>query len=125
VSDAHRPIKLPISSELTHYEARICMWLGSDPPMLDAARAQFDPHPDDDTMDYNSAQLGAWVCDVLYDVHYGASHGRSPDLYWVSDLGGDVSKAKAVRCSVPEEKLLDIEDEGWVRIGLALISKED
>lgn len=124
MNDARGSVRLPLPSGLTHYEAHICMWLGSDPPMLRAARSRFDPHPDDDAMDYDSAQLGAWVCDVLYDVHYGAGHGRTPDLFWVSDFGGDAAKAKLVRSFVSEEHLLDIEDEGWGRIGLALIAKE-
>lgn len=118
-----RPVVLPLPADLTHYEALICMWLGSDPTLLTRARDWFDPHPDDNATEYNAVQLGCWVCDVLYDVQYGAIHGRTPDLFWVTDLGGDVSKARAARSAVPEEHLLDINDEGWGRIGLALIAE--
>lgn len=115
-----RPITLPLPSDLGHYEALICMWLGSDPPLLERARGEFDPHPDDDAAEYDGAQLGAWVGDLLYDAYYGASN--FPDLYWVTEFGGDKSKAFAARGSVPEDKLFSISDPGWVRIGKALIA---
>lgn len=115
-----RAITLPLPSDLGHYEALICMWLGSDPALLERARAEFDPNPGIDGAEYDSTQLGVWIGDLLYDAVYGSE--RTPDLYWVTAFGGDAAKARAVRASVPEDKLFSISDPGWVRIGLALIA---
>jgi hypothetical protein len=114
-----RPIKLPLPADLTHDEVLICMWLGSDPPLLEQMRLLVDDEPYN-PVPYNYTQLSSEVWDMLYDPMY--SHHPHRDLFGVMQNGGDATKAEVLRASVSKRALMDIEEDGWNRIRAALLA---
>lgn len=114
-----RPLALPLPADLTHYEALICMWIGSDPPLLEQMRLlvsddEYIPIP------YTYTELSSTVWQMLYDPLY--SHHPQRDLLYVMQNCGDASKAAILRASVPRRALMDIEEDGWERIRAALLA---
>lgn len=112
-------IKLPLPADLTHYEALICMWLGSDPGLLEQTRLLVADDEPYNPIPYDYTQLSSVIFEMLYDPLY--SHGV-PDLLRVMQNGGDASKAQVLRASVPKKALYDIEEDGWNRIRAALLA---
>lgn len=100
-------IRLPLPADLTHYEVMLCMWIGSDPPLLRQLRDEVESHdlvaPD--------LHLSMLVSDLLYDLDPG-----------MQILTHDVDKAAVARSSVPLRALRDIDLEGWERIRQALLA---
>lgn len=112
-------IQLPLPADLTHHETLICMWLGSDPDLLEQVRLLVDDEP------YNPVPYGYWVLssfifELLHDPMY--SHFPAEDLLGVMQNGGDASKAAVFRASVTKRELYDIEEDGWNRIRSALLA---
>lgn len=116
MTDHQRPITLPLPADLTHHEALICMWLGSDPPLLGQMRLLVEG----DEFQYDDWDLAATVNDMLYDPNYRT--GDVPDLLHVVRNCGDPQKAKSVRASVSVDALDDIDEDGWARIRTALLA---
>jgi hypothetical protein len=115
VSSMFGPLALPLPSDLTHYETLICMWLGSDLPLLEQMRLLADG----DEYEYDDLGLASTVVDMLYDPEYGKTVF---DLVHVMRNCGDAAKAAPVRSSVPLTALLDIDMDGWARIRTALLA---
>lgn len=112
-------IRLPLSADLTHYEALICMWFGSDPPLLEQVRILISDEPYN-PVPYDYSILSSFVFELLYDPVY--SHHPHQDLLHVMQNCGDASKAAVLRASVPKRALYDIEEDGWNRIRAALLA---
>lgn len=100
-------IRLPLPADLTHHEVMLCMWIGSDPPLLRALRYEIEGY-DLVSPDLHLASL---VGDLLYDLDAA-----------LQILPHDTVKAAAVRGSVPLRALRDIDLEGWERIRQALLA---
>lgn len=111
-------IKIPLPSDLSHYETLICMWIGSDPVLLAAARELARG----DEFAYGNDDLAEWIITLLYAPEYKTEH-YPRDLVWVEQQGGDVSAARTARASLPERALLDINSDGWARIRTALLTE--
>lgn len=110
------PLALPLPADLTRHEALICMWIGSDPPLLEQMRLLVEG----DEFEYDDDELAATVVDMLYDPAYGR---QLPDLNHLRGFGGDVvAKAASLRASVPLRALDAIDPEGWARIRAALLA---
>lgn len=110
-----RPIRLPLPGDLTHHEALICMWIGSDPPLLKEMRSIAEG----DEFEWGDYDLSEAVINMLYDPAYGKA---VTDLTRVPRYGGDEQKARVVRSFVPEDSLTGIEADGWARIRGALLA---
>jgi hypothetical protein len=116
-----RPIALPLPTGLTHYEALICMWLGSDPPLLEQMRLL--AAPDERTGQSMDVYLAAEVLNMLYSPEYNPANGRPiPDLLKVMQNCGDPDKARIFRSSVTRRDICDIDMDGWARIRTALLA---
>lgn len=115
-----RSITLPLPANLTHYETLICMWVGSDPPLLEQMRLLIADDEPYSPIPYNYTQLSSAIFEMLYDPMY--SHFPQKDLLHVMQNCGDASKAAIVRSSVPKRALYDIEEDGWTRIRTALLA---
>lgn len=116
-------IQLPLPADLTHHEILICMWLGSDLPLLEQMRLLVEG----DGFEAKRAahELGATIYEMLYDPLYSYYPQHSygvPDLLRVMQNGGDTNKARVARASLPKMTLLDMPDEGWMRIRNALLA---
>lgn len=108
-------INLPLPSDLTHHEALICMWLGSDPPLLESMRKIAVG----DESEHNDGELAEAVYAMLYDPFYGVT---CADLHHVEFHGGNKGRAAATRVSVPERAMDAIDEDGWARIRTALLA---
>lgn len=112
-------IQTPPPDDPTHYEALICMWFRSDPPLLEQVRILIDDEPYN-PIPYNYTILSSFVFELLYDPLY--SHHPQKDLLHVMRNCGDASKAAVLRSSVPKRALYGIEEDGWDRIRAALLA---
>ena len=118
-------IHLPLPTDLTHHEVLICMWLGSDPPLLEQVRLLVADDEPYSTIPYDFTQLSSFVFELLYDPLYSYYPQHSygvPDLLHVIQNCGDASKAAVLRASVSKRALYDIEEDGWDRIRAALLA---
>lgn len=115
-----KPIALPLPPNLTHHEALICMWIGSDPPLLEQMRLLITDDEPYSPVPYDDTQLSSVIIEMLYDPMY--SHFPWKDLLYVRQNCGDISKAAVVRSSVSKRALYDIEEDGWARIRAALLA---
>ncbi len=114
------PIRLPLPDGLTHHETLICMWLASDPPLLEQTRLLIADDPDN-PVPYDYVILSSFVFELLYDPLY--SHFPQKDLWRVMQNCGDMATARNLRISVPMRALYAIEEEGWDRIRTALLAE--
>lgn len=111
-------IKLPLPTDLTHHETLICMWLGSDPPLLARARHLAGGNE----IAWGDDDLAEWIGDLLFDPVY-RTENYPGDLVWVDQEGGDVEAARRLRASVPQGQFDAIDKDGWARIRIALLAE--
>jgi len=117
-------IKLPLPADLGHYEALVCMWIGSDPGLLEQmrllTRSEDYNYVGDETL---VLDLASTVLDMLYSSEYNPANGRPvPDLLKVTQNCGDAGKAATFRASVSRRAMYDIELDGWAHIRDALLA---
>lgn len=115
------PIRLPLPADLTHHEMLICMWLVSDPPLLEQTRLLIADDETYNPVPYDWTVLSSFVFELLYDPLY--SHFPAKDLWRVMQNCGDMATARILRISVTKRALYDIEEDGWDRIRAALLAE--
>lgn len=114
-------IRLPLPADLTHHETLICIWLASDPPLLEQTRLLIADDETYNPVPYDWTVLSSFVFELLYDPMY--SHFPAKDLWGVMQNGGDMATARNLRILVTERALYDIEKDGWDRIRAVLLAE--